>query len=268
MIKSFSMNTKTYNVKIDRNEVLRYLGFTGHLVHAEDAEGRHAAAGRAGLAEDFIDSMVISQLDRCISAVSETSMPKYTYKVFDLERISSGAEARDAEPKIMLANTSVEIAGNDAAKLLAQCSSCIVLAVTLGRQNEMMLRRAQITDMTEAVILDSCSSSAVESVCEQLNEDLRAEYEKRGLFLTDRYSPGYGDMPLTLQPELCGLLQTEKRIGLSVSPGLTLIPSKSVTAIIGISDRPQRKRETDCSSCRLRDTCKIREAGATCGNIK
>ncbi len=287
MIKFFSMNEKIYNVRIDRSEVLRYLGYTSPRVHNDtDASAGDGVNADTGHSYNSIDNAVNAQIDNCIKKITLASQPKYVYRVFEIERISeyqvvcpdsdknctvhtnrSFADI-NGNVKLMLAGTSVEITGNDAAALLKDCNSCIIMAATLGQKSEMLLRRAQITDMTEAVILDSCASSAIESVCEQINDDLRSEYENAGKFLTDRYSPGYGDMPLTLQPELCGLLQTEKRIGLSVSPGLTLIPSKSVTAIIGISDKPQKMREISCDLCRLRDTCKIREGGGSCGNSK
>lgn len=272
MIKFFSMNEKIYNVKIDKDEVLRYLGYT----RSRASNDAGCSAGDGGTeSRPFhyeLDAAVNAQIDNCIKKTASAAQPKYVYRVFALERsLKDNCKPADADAeneRILLSGTSVEIPGRDAAALLRDCSSCIVLAATLGQKSEMMLRRAQITDMTEAVILDSCASSAVESVCEQLNDDLRSEYAAAGKFLTDRYSPGYGDMPLSLQPELCGLLQTEKRIGLSVSPGLTLIPSKSVTAIIGISDVPQKMREVSCDACRLRDTCKIREAGGSCGKSK
>ena len=278
MLKFFSMNEKIYNVRINKDEVLRYLGY----VSSRSPDDACSSAGDGGSNGEehscsCIDAAVDAQINNCIKKITQAALPKYVYRVFDIERIEKNAcgcyaqdhgNIGDNSEKIMLSGTSAEIIGHDAAVLLRDCSACIVMAATLGQKCEMMLRRAQITDMTEAVILDSCASSAIESICEQLNDDLRSEYLSAGKFLTDRYSPGYGDMPLTMQPELCGLLQTEKRIGLSVSPGLTLIPSKSVTAIIGIADRPQKMREVSCDSCRLRDTCKIREAGGSCGRSK
>lgn len=293
MIEFFSMNNmnkKIYNVRIDKDEVLRYLGYTRPRVLCTDNTLEHNISGGNGISNIdnsyySVDAAVNLQIDDCIKKITSAAEPKYVYRLFELERISecenhrksnmgSGdkiskiPEAAPCGEKIILGGTSVEIPGNDADVLLRDCSECIIMAATLGQKSEMLLRRAQITDMTEAVILDCCASSAIESICEQINDDLRCEYEAAGKFLTDRYSPGYGDMPLTLQTELCGLLQAEKRIGLSGSPGLMLIPSKSVTAIIGISDIPQSMREISCDSCCLHDTCKIREAGGSCGKSK
>ncbi len=278
MIKFFSMNEKIYNVRINRNEVLRYLGFTKNVQiiqtntnNKTSSDTKASLTGNTGITEkngaantgnagiNVVDQNISAQIDRCEKMVLDAAQPKYVYRVLPIDRIDN---------KIILSGTSLCIEGKDAEKLLAECSSCIVMAVTVGQKTDMMLRRAQVYSMADAVILDSCASSAIESICDQLNEDLRKEFESKGLFLTDRYSPGYGDMPLSMQTELCRLLQTEKRIGLSVSPGMTLTPSKSVTAIIGISDRPQKMREVSCSECRLKDTCNLRKAGQTCGNRK
>ena len=43
-------------------------------------------------------------------------------------------------------------------------------------------------------------------------------------------------------------------------------PSKSVTAIIGLSDRPQAARIRGCAYCSMRETCALRKGGKHCGN--
>ena len=58
-------------------------------------------------------------------------------------------------------------------------------------------------------------------------------------FLTDRFSPGYGDFPMESSKDLVGLLDAGRRIGLTVSQSGILIPRKSVTAVLGVSDRPR-----------------------------
>ena len=75
-----------------------------------------------------------------------------------------------------------------------------------------------------------------------------------------------GDMPLAHQDKLCILLDTERSIGLSVTPSMILTPTKSITAIIGISDRPQPKRITGCASCKMQDRCIYKKDGLTCSS--
>ena len=101
-------------------------------------------------------------------------------------------------------------------------------------------------------------------MADNFEKDLRKEVEAEGRFLTDRFSPGYGDLPLTAQRQLCEALDTGRRIGLSLSPSLLMIPGKSVTAILGISDEPKPLRRRGCESCSLFRTCMYRKEGRNC----
>jgi tRNA(adenine34) deaminase len=52
--------------------------------------------------------------------------------------------------------------------------------------------------------------------------------------LTKRFSPGYGDFPLTAQKDFQNILELRKTTGIGLTESLTLTPSKSVTAVIGL----------------------------------
>ena len=54
--------------------------------------------------------------------------------------------------------------------------------------------------------------------------------------LVSRYSPGYGDFPLTAQRELLSLLDAPRKVGVSLTDTLLMVPSKSVSAIIGVKE--------------------------------
>ena len=251
---------KQYSVKVNRQEALRYLGFHGSAP----------------------DSTVERQLDNAVSTLDKISEPSYIYRETETEIISAAEAAKEtgssrlpANPTasgetedraVRLKGTSVILTGHSAVTMLSECSRCIMMAVTIGRQVDAAIRRAQVTDMSGAVILDSCASSAVESICDQLQNDLEREYMERGLYLTDRFSPGYGDLPIDLQPVICRALSAEKTIGLTITGGMLMMPTKSVTAFIGISDRPQPKRLTGCANCSMKKYCRYRKAGVTCAS--
>jgi hypothetical protein len=75
--------------------------------------------------------------------------------------------------------------------------------------------------MADAVILDCCGSSAIENVCDNLCDDLQQAVDG---FLTDRFSPGYGDFPFAQQPDFCRTLDISRRIGVNLSPSGLMIP--------------------------------------------
>ena len=85
------------------------------------------------------------------------------------------------------------------------------------------------------------------------------------MYFPFRYSPGYGDLPLSLQGDLLWLLDAPRRVGLTVSPSHILLPRKSVTAILGISETPVSRSTRSCLSCPGRDGCNYRKAGGHCG---
>lgn len=282
---------KHYSVKINKNEALRFLGYHGNKADALVARQLNDAAAlleKIALpaytykvfklnrvppdpsSKFSIDSSVPAPQDfRVLPGRNETKKSKCTSSsttVSSAENptFSKAAETLPSDSELYLKGTSIRLPGIDALSFLEGCHSCILMAVTIGRRVDEELRRRQITDMSGAVILDSCASSAVESICNQLEADLEVEFEGRGLFLTDRFSPGYGDLPLDLQPAICRTLSTEKNIGLSITGGMLMMPTKSVTAFIGIADRPQPKKLTGCAHCRMNKTCNYRKAGVTC----
>ena len=116
--------------------------------------------------------------------------------------------------------------------------------------------------MARAVMLDACGSALVESGCNAAEEELAARFP--GRYLTDRFSPGYGDLPLALQPAICAALDAGRRVGVQVTDSFLMNPSKSVTAVIGLSDRPQQARIRGCAYCSMRETCTLRKGGKSC----
>ena len=214
---------------IERNEVLHYLGWPG-------------VALSEGLAADFA---------RCERALTEAARPRAVWRLFPLL------------PDGRLAGTDYAPSGESIRELLRECGAVVLMAATLGAEVERLIRRAQLENMGDAVILDACGSAAIENVCDNLCEDLARELRPR--YLTDRFSPGYGDLPLAEQRELFYVLDVTRRIGVSLSDSGLMLPQKSVTALIGVSDRPQPKRHRGCPSCSMFETCAFRKDGKSCG---
>lgn len=157
------------------------------------------------------------------------------------------------------------LVGKDILKLLEGCDECLLFCATLGSEIEQFLRLTQVSDMAYAVILDACSSAAIEQVCDDSQIMLSDQYNDKGLFLTSRFSCGYGDLPLHVQNNIISLLDAPRKIGLSVNNGGLLIPTKSVTAIMGISPIPLKNQSASCSTCNLKETCQFRKRGVPCG---
>lgn len=216
----------------DKVEVLKYLGIKN---------------GEA-------DREYIEKIDQYIKLLLDEASPKYTYAVFEIE----------SHNPVKLKGTNVTFSGSDIEKHLEKADKVILLAATLGYEADKIIRTKSVINMADAVIVDSCASGGIENLCNNLTSYLEKEYEVKNLYLTDRFSPGYGDFPIECQHDLCLLTQSQKKIGLTCTRFGALEPVKSVTAVIGIGDMPFEKRITGCASCRLKSECSYRKRGVTC----
>jgi hypothetical protein len=122
--------------------------------------------------------------------------------------------------------------GSDIKTHLDGCDEIIILAATLGLQVDELIRQTEASDMAGAVVLDALASAAIEQLCDDVEKEIKLSTVN--CQLSTRYSPGYGDFPLEVQPELLELLGARKKIGLYVNQSNLLIPRKSVTAILGV----------------------------------
>lgn len=181
--------------------------------------------------------------------------PRYVYRVWDLDFRGDG---------IALRGTGLVLRGTGAARMLETCDQAALLACTLGARFDLSLTALQARDMARAVIVDACGSALVEQGCGEAEAELSARFP--GRYLTDRFSPGYGDLPLELQGDICAVLDAARRLGLTVTESLLLNPVKSVTAVIGLSDRPQMARIRGCACCQMRECCALRKGGKHCGS--
>ena len=138
-----------------------------------------------------------------------------------------------------------------------------LFCATLSAQADALIRRAESGDMLRALALDCCATAAVEQLCDQIELELQRQFP--GCFFPFRYSPGYGDLPLTLQSSLLALLDAPRQVGLCASASHILTPRKSVTAILGVADHPIQASVRSCLGCPAHDSCQYRKSGGHCG---
>ena len=115
---------------IDKNEVLRYLGYNGQQISAD------------------IHIMIDELIDKAI----EICTPTYTHMVSDIKITDSG---------ILLTGTDIVLTGNDIYNHLKDAKKCITLASTLGIHFETELLRLQSQSMTKAIIFDAIGTAFI-----------------------------------------------------------------------------------------------------------
>ena len=200
------------------------------------------------------DPALLSQLSTAADRLARAAPPRWVWRAYPL---AFGPEGPALE------GAGLALPGEMAARMLGGCAQAAVLICTLGAAFEALLRAEQARGMARAALLDACGSAWVEAGCDEAQAEISARFP--GLHPTDRFSPGYGDLPLSLQRDICGALDAPRRLGVQVTDSFLLNPSKTVTAVIGLSDRPQPARIRGCAYCDLRENCQYRKGGTTCG---
>ncbi len=196
----------------------------------------------------------ISAMARRGEKIREAAPARYVYRVFSL---------KDTEDGPQLSEAGLTLPGELAKQMLTGCQRAALIVCTLGAAFDFLLRAQEKRDMAEALLLDGCGSAAVEAGCDEAEREIAARFP--GMYLTDRFSPGYGDLPLTLQPQILTALNAEKRLGVHAAPSCLLMPVKTVTALVGIASSPRPARIRGCDHCALRENCALRKGGNGCG---
>ena len=182
------------------------------------------------------------------------------------ELLRASAQPRAVWRELPLKALPLEESGQDLARHLQGCDAMLLLAATLGSGVDSLLRRLELTDIALATAADAMAAVLLETVCDTLEMQLRADYRQKDRWLTTRYAPGYGDCPLTLNEDLCLMLDTVRGCGLAVTPQHLLTPRKSTTAILGLADHPVTGARAGCAHCLLKETCIYRMRGMTCAD--
>lgn len=226
---------------LNRDEMLRYLGYRGQEIEPELAV----------------------RIDAVIAEVERGIAPRGVRQVFAVD--ASRLDAHD-EPCIRLAGTTVELHGRDIYRHLKDARCCALLACTLGMKSERQLRLLGSQKPLESAVFDAACSAYVEAAVEQMDAAVKRDATAQGLTGNWRFSCGYGDCPLDAQPAIVAALNATRLIGLTVTPTDLLLPSKSVTAMIGLFDGPVHDADSrpTCATCRMRETCRFRARGTTC----
>lgn len=201
----------------------------------------------------------VEQLERfraILQRVRSASSFRFTLLRCPVEKTDAG---------IRLEQNGLLLPGEMAKTMLAGCSEAIVLGASLGMGFEQALKKEQMLSMHDALIFDAIGSALIEAELDRLSAQLSDRLAP--LYLTDRFSCGYGDLPLALQKDLGSLLALERTIGVYVLDSLMMSPSKSVTALIGISAKPQPARMRGCAFCSMNRNCPCRKGGKTCGSF-
>ncbi|MDE7231086.1 MAG: methionine synthase [Oscillospiraceae bacterium] len=219
------------DIKINKNDALRYMGF-----------------------REAPDDKTSALIDLCEERLLNAAKPRYVWRVFDVER-SEGA--------LRLSGCGFALDGESIRGHLNGCAKAAVIAATLSADADKFLKKAALEDGLTGLACDALASAYTESV----SEKARAEVLERmgGFSGTWVFAAGYGDFPLETARFLVECADAGRRIGISCTESSMLIPQKTIVGIMGLSESALDPARRSCDDCNMRGRCQFRKNGGHCG---
>lgn len=179
------------------------------------------------------DNTTLSLLNECIDEIGNKPVFKVCYGKF---KVTVNEDICDfGEFKLQSKNLAQNLNG---------CKNAVVFAATVGIEIDRLILKYGKLSPSKALFIQAIGAERIETLCDAFCNDIKKEYN---MGLKPRFSPGYGDLSLESQREIFAILNCEKHIGLTLTDGLIMSPTKSVTAIVGIGGK--EKTQNKCDNC-------------------
>lgn len=186
-------------LKYDLRETARYMGY------------KHGAMPTPEICE---------LIDEAYEELCKVVQPKYIYKEYEFTR---------TENSIII--DGIEFRSKKLLNHLKNSKSIILFGATLGQGADALIRKYSVTDIAMTAVAQAVAGSMVENLCdiacEELKKIIKGEHRPR-------FSPGYSDFHISAQADFFKLLPMNKQLGVSLSDGFMMTPTKTVTAFIGV----------------------------------
>lgn len=209
-------------IEIDKKDVLRY-AFSKNLKES----GEYSAV-----------------LEKCIKSAPDFLEPKTLWEYFPI--------SFEGENTINFG--SFKACSTSLFKNMKGAVGAVIFAATLGYKSERELMKAK-TDAVSLLFTDAIATSVLEKISDSAFKSLKEEFSREGKFLRPRFSPGYGDFSLAHQKDIFALLDLQRRLGMTLTENLFMIPSKSITAVCAVSLTDESCEIGGCEMCDKKDIC-------------
>ncbi|MGN0301283.1 MAG: vitamin B12 dependent methionine synthase [Anaerotardibacter sp.] len=230
----YERKNTTISLDVDLDCALRFMGYTGQELTAD----------------------LVARLQQMAQKCSAVAKPSYVWRLFDIESITPQAVVLKGQPLVL--------EGSSITHHLEGATQVVLLGATLGLVHERESQALASINSLDALLFNACSNALIEQVADFVQNDINEWAKKNGLFAKMRFSPGYGDLPLDIQPQFLKVLGAQKSIGLHVLPTNILVPMKSITAIVGLFNYETDTSFIPCTQCAAFEFCSYREKGIIC----
>ena len=184
-------------------------------------------------------------LDQACNEAYLLAHPQATWQIYDYD--VSTATIMGAQPLTLQAPKIINY--------LSGAVQVVVIALTIGQQLENKVSEYFISgEYTSGLLLDAAGTAAVEVAADQVCEFIKRQAAQQGYLALPRFSPGYGNWDVTVQPLILELANAHF-INLTATDSCMLEPRKSITAVIGLTANQHDTnahymfQDTTCPQC-------------------
>ena len=168
--------------------------------------------------KDSGDENVTVLLHSCLAEGKDSFSYRVCYRVFERETLLSHCPYEEVK------------------KRLENCQYAVLFSATVGLGIDRLIGRYLGTVPARALMFQAMGAERIEALCNRFCAEVKEGAKSKGYACLPRFSPGYGAFPLEAQKSVFPLLDCARQIGLTLNDSLLMTPTKSVTAIIGISE--------------------------------
>lgn len=198
-----------------------------------------------GMKHSNADDYLLELIDKLSIKCIKLAKPRAGFSLF-------------SNPEFDKINYNLSIKGNHfklgkiVTSMLKKSEAVIFFAVTVGHNLEAFSNQ-QMKDgnALEGLIIDLVGSELAESATDFLYDSLQKQITKKGYSLSNRYSPGYCNWPVSDQHKLFELL-SDVNCGIKLNSAALMTPIKSVSGIIGVGKELKRV-DYKCRLCDDKD---------------
>ena len=184
---------------------------------------RYAGMGRAANGE--IDPRIDAFLEKAFGELDRLCRPRFTRKIFALSTSDGSLHFGGA----------LDVTSRSLTVNLRDCEEAVLFAATLGAEADRLIAQYTRRDISQGTLMEAAATAFIEDYCDRCQAELESELNKENKTLRPRFSPGYGDFDIRHQKDMVNLLDLPRSIGVTLTDGGMLTPTKSVTAVMGIA---------------------------------
>jgi hypothetical protein len=193
-------------------------------------------------ADDYLLNMIRSYISQCLEMCSPTA----AYSLFPDPQFVGESSELIIEGKHFHLHKMVYAA-------LKKSDSIILFIGSCGSKVELFSKQLiKEGNSLEGFIVDLIGSEIAEGIAELTHNKIEADMAALDLRITNRYSPGYCNWPVSDQQQLFFLLGNNN-CGVKLTESSLMLPIKSVSGVIG-AGKQVKNRGYACTMCEV-DHC-------------